>query len=301
MGTLYIGHTPVAPIIGSNKSTGNSEFAEKLFKGTVTKITQGNLNGITEIYPYMFAAQKDLESADIPEGVTVLRYGAFNGSAPYYSHTFDETTGKVTTTMSLKHYNKTKFTTIKLPSTCTSIGPYAFVGCPELANIEWPNGCNLKFIDEQAFKGTKIATFRISSLYDMGTSVFENCAALTNVDFTGCKLQIIKTACFKNCTSLTSVTLPSKITDIYGEAFYGCTSLKSITLPADFGGFSGASVFEKSGVTEVIYPGSKATLREIISENTEDWDFGFTEKGKFICNDGNLIYSKSLCTWVKEE
>lgn len=282
MGTLYIGNTPVAPVIG------NSEFTEKLLKGTLTKITKEDLNGMTEIYPYMFIAQKDLESADIPEGVTVVGYSAFNGQTGYYDYTIDETTGKVT--MTYKHYNKKKFTTIKLPSTCTIIGSYAFEGCQELANIEWPNGCNLKFIDFGVFSGTKITTFKINSLYEMKDSVFENCTSLISVDFTGCRLQVINRACFKNCTSLTNVTLPSKITDIYGEAFYGCTSLKSITLPADFDGFSGASVFENSGVTEVIYPGSKETLHEIISENAEDWDFGF-ERGKFICNNGNLIYS----------
>lgn len=288
MGTLYIGNTPVAPIIG----IGNSEFAEKFLKGTLTKITQEDLNGITEIYPDMFTAQKDLESADIPEGVTVLRENAFNGKASYYDYTFDEATGGVTNFLILDYYNKTKFTTIKLPSTCTIIGNYVFEGCPKLANIEWPNGCNLKFIGGRAFSGTKIKTFKINSLYKLGSAVFEDCTALTSVDFTGCKLQVINRACFKNCTSLTNVTLPSKITDIYGEAFYGCTSLKSITLPADFDGFSGESVFKNSGVTEVIYPGSKETLKEIISENAEDWDYGF-EKGKFICNNGNLIYFTS--------
>jgi len=33
------------------------------------------------------------------------------------------------------------------------------------------------------------------------------------------------------CTSLTSITIPSSVTDIYGEAFKGCIRLTSITIP----------------------------------------------------------------------
>lgn len=293
MGTLYIGNTPVAPIIGSNENTGNSEFTEKLLKGTLTKITQGNLKGITEIYPYMFIAQKDLESVDIPEGVTAINNNAFYATDFYaYSTSTSEITEQ-------SYSTKKNFTTVKIPSTCLVIGREAFRNCTALANIEFPNGCNVKYIGSGAFARTACKSLVFNNLEKIGGSTlngaFEEMKFLKNIDFTGSTFQKIPELLFRYCDKLATVVLPSTLKIIKGYAFYYCSQLKSISLYKGFEKFSGPGIFEGSGVTTINFTGTRAEMKTILSNSYSDWDARF--RGKFVCSDGNLVKNSSG-SWV---
>lgn len=296
MGTLYIGNTPVAPIIGSEKNTGNNEFTEKLLKGTLTKITQDDLKGLTEIPQYMFYSQNDLESADIPEGIRVINDSAFSGYF-YTQYTVDENTNKITA-VSVSNPKK-KFVTVKIPSTCVVIGDRALKECGSLANIEFPNGCNIKYIGKGAFDGTACASLSFSSLEeiagDYGDGTFSSMRNLVNIDFTGSIFKQIPKCCFQYCRALTNVILPSTITSILSSAFYMCNKLTSISLYKGFEKFDGSNIFYGSGVTTINFTGTRAEMQTVISNSTSGWDTGFT--GKFVCSDGNLVKNSSG-SWV---
>ena len=88
----------------------------------------------------------------------------------------------------------------------TRIGPEAFVGQTQITSVVFP-----------------------ASLITIGESAFENCTALTSLEFAnGCALTTVDAKAFKNC-ALTSLSIPAEVTSIGAEAFYGNLALASVT------------------------------------------------------------------------
>ena len=64
----------------------------------------------------------------------------------------------------------------------------------------------------------------------LGTSMFEGCSALKNIEFLAEPTSVAQYA-FNVCSALESIELPATVTTISDYGFGGCSSLKSITLP----------------------------------------------------------------------
>lgn len=99
-------------------------------------------------------------------------------------------------------------TTVVLPSTITSINPYAFNYCTNLTSITIP-----------------------SSVTSIGISAFIKCTALSSIELPESVSTISNTA-FQFCSGLTSFKIPSSVDTIMDSTFYGCTGLKSIIIPS---------------------------------------------------------------------
>ncbi len=97
--------------------------------------------------------------------------------------------------------------TVKIGSSVTTIGNYAFDYCRSLTSITIPN-----------------------SVTSIGESAFEDCSSLTSVTIPNSVTSIGNYA-FSSCSKLTSITIPNSVTSIGYEAFYDCTNLTSITIP----------------------------------------------------------------------
>ena len=150
----------------------------------------------------------------------------------------------------------------------TTIGHYAFSGCPGLTSLTIPN--SVTSIGEDAFSGSRsLTSIHISDLtawckicfdgapfdyYDyahfylylngeevkdlvipeevtsIGNYAFEYCTSLTSITIPNCVTSIGNSA-FEYCTSLTSVTIGNSVTSIGYYAFEYCTSLTSVTIP----------------------------------------------------------------------
>ncbi len=119
----------------------------------------------------------------------------------------------------------------------TRIGPEAFVGQNQITGVIFP-----------------------ASLITIGQSAFENCTALTSLEFAnGCSLSTIDAKAFKNC-ALTSLVIPTEVTGIGSEAFYGNLSLASVTFN-DKLATTGASAF--AGCTSLLSVSLPASLTKI--------------------------------------
>ena len=94
--------------------------------------------------------------------------------------------------------------TIRLPSTVTSIGAYAFVNCESLESIGLPAG-----------------------LQDIGDHAFFGCKKLKSVTFPD-QLKTIGINAFASCTSLTALTFPDSLTTIGERAFENCAALAQV-------------------------------------------------------------------------
>ena len=98
--------------------------------------------------------------------------------------------------------------TVKLPSSVTYIGEWAFSGCTSLTEITIP-----------------------SSVTYIGENTFSGCTSLTEVTIPS-SITSIGMWAFSRCTSLTEITIPSSVTEIENGAFSRCTSLSKITIPS---------------------------------------------------------------------
>lgn len=111
----------------------------------------------------------------------------------------------------------------------TSISPYAFRNCVNLAEVSWAYG--ITAIGDLAFAScTALGAITVpDSVTELGDSVFSG------------------------CTALTAATLPDGITAIPDSTFYEATSLKSFVVPDTVTTIENWA-FRSSGLTEITIP-----------------------------------------------
>lgn len=153
--------------------------------------------------PWINYLVKDVE---ISEGVTYIGNNAFRGSKIYE---------------------------VKLPSTITAIGKYAYAGCKNLASVQLPYG--LQTIGEGAFSNCGgIGKILIpASVRNIDKKAFENCKTLGSIMLPD-RLEFIGDEAFKGCEALSSIGLPGRLEKLGKETFKGCRNLTSFTSLPDF-------------------------------------------------------------------
>ena len=157
--------------------------------------SRNNCNAIIETSTNALVAGCD--NTVVPDGVTSIGYGAFQGC---------------------------HLTSMYLPNSVTSIGQYAFAYCKQLHFITLPD--NLTKIDGYAFEGC-IALTSVAfpkSLTELGYSAFGYCDGLTSVTLPD-NLTKMDGYVFDNCKNLIVVTLPQSLEEISSGAFHGCENL----------------------------------------------------------------------------
>lgn len=227
--------------------------------------SEGITYRVTSIEEYAFTGCRDLTSISIPKSVTSVGRAAFSGcynlksvhitdleawcriSFEFY---YDEEDDYYNVSNPLYYaqqlfLNGVEVKDLTIPSSITSIGPYAFHRFSGLTSVTISNivtsigenaflDCNsLNFIkvcveDLSAFCNNNI--FRTSFgkpiiLIDTDGNEIKECIIPDDVTAIG-------ESAFCNCIGLTSITIPNNVTSIGANAFNGCTDLTSITIPA---------------------------------------------------------------------
>ena len=132
---------------------------------------------------------------------------------------------------------RTKLTSIEIPSSVTSIGERAFGDCSGLTSIEIPAG--VTSIGSEAFSDCSGLT---GIVVEAGNTVYDsrdNCNAIiekeTNTLIQGCNntkipsgVTKIGSFAFDGCSGLTSIEIPSSVTSIGNYAFRDCIGLKDV-------------------------------------------------------------------------
>ena len=113
-----------------------------------------------------------------------------------------------------------------------SIAEEAFSGCAELTYITLPS--TVQTISDKAFygcTGLKNISYNYSSknaLKYIGTSAFQNCSALTEINLK--TVTTLGAKAFYGCTSIKEISLSSELGSVPLMAFYSCKSLKKVTI-----------------------------------------------------------------------
>ena len=202
-------------------------------------------NRVSTISKYAFSYGGAPKTLIIPSSVTKIDEHAFYSLASY--------TDKGGSTVSLSRRLETVKLVENSVSKLASIGKYAFYGCINLSNFEFPDSLTeigeyvftsnslktvsfgddsmLKSIGDSAFtSSSQLTTLKLpASLETIGNSAFSSLKTLTTVSFEPYgNLKSIGEHAFKGCSSLTSISIPASVETIETWAFGECSSIKTV-------------------------------------------------------------------------
>ncbi len=147
---------------------------------------------------------KNLISITIPENVEVLGDYCFSESRDLETVSFSQTSEIKAIKSGLFRYSRKLKSVNNVPSSITSIGSQAFIGCYELVSLTLPEGVT-----------------------SIGSSAFDNCNKLNQLNLPN-SVTSLGSDCFYACYALPSITLPNTISGIGRRAFYSCKLLEQI-------------------------------------------------------------------------
>ena len=194
-----------------------------------------------------------------------------------------------------------------IPSSITTIDPFAFFYCEAITSITIPN--NVMAIGDFAFEEcTRLTSITISSsVNSIGISAFDLCFMLKTIAvdtnnttyksidgilFTKDGTRLIccpggKTGsivipngvttigadAFGDCYNITNVTIPNSVISIEGPAFMSCSGLTSITIPESVTNIGSMSFFSCRNLRDVYFYGNAPRLDKDVFTNCAS---GFT-------------------------
>ena len=135
-------------------------------------------------------------------------------------------------------YKCTSLTSIKLPTSVTSIGEYAFESCTSLTDIEIPE-----------------------SVTNIGYDAFRRCTSLASIKIPA-SITSIKGSTFDGCTSLKSIEIPASVTNIASSAFLNCRNVTSLYIEKDneyYQAFNNC-IYTKDGQILICVLGNPSTI-----------------------------------------
>ena len=159
--------------------------------------------------------------------------------------------------------NKSRISSIVLPSTITSIGDKAFY---KTSLEELTISDSVKSIGVSAFAETTIKKLVIGDGLET-IQGFEECNELKYVLF-GKNVKTIETYAFYHCYSIESLELPEGLTTIGSAAFRRCSQLENIVIPSSVTSISHNAFDECKTLRYVFYTGTKNQWEDLIQNHT---------------------------------
>ena len=191
-------------------------------------------NGLTTIGEFAFANCLQLKNLHISSSVKEMTSNVFENCISLEEISVDEGNTVFDSRDGCNAIIETKSNTLFLgckntviPSTITTIGDGAFMGCSGLNYIEIPE--SVTTIDTWAFSDcSSLKQITIpKSLKTIEYGAFWGCEKLQTIDFSE-GLTTIGASAFRNCSALKCITLPASLSEIGDECFYASNNLNEV-------------------------------------------------------------------------
>ena len=208
------------------------------------------------------------------QGLTYILYMNHTATvANYDNHTLDgvidipDTVTKdnidyTVTVIGNNAFESLNVSSVFIPATVTSIGPFAFRFCKFLATVTFAEDSQLKSIGLGAFYGTEQAYPKFKEI-----KIPDSVEAIGN-------------AAFRYCQNLERIALPSALQTLSNVTFYGCTALSEVTFPASLETIQVGAFGYCRNLSEVELPASLKTIQSYV--------FGGCSDLKTVSYDGSL-------------
>jgi hypothetical protein len=288
------GAVTIPSTIGALKVTvvGHSAFFER---GDVTSVVVPD--SVYSIGNYAFSGCTNLATITLGANVGQLGYDAFTSCSsltqidlPASVSTVRETTFKECTKLQainvhpentffssidgvlfdfgkteLIRYPAGKRSSYTIPPTVRTIANFAFANAGDLTAVTIP--ATVESIGEWAFSYTGLSAAAVpNSIERIRIGTFYSCANLTNVSL-GNGLRTLDMWAFHQCVELPRIIIPDTVTNLDSQVFSKCTKLQTAVLSKQLKRV-GLSVFDSSGLTNVVIPGSLYILYGDVFANT---------------------------------
>ncbi len=169
---------------------------------------------------------------------------------------------------------------VRIFSPITCVGKGAFLGLPELSEVNMPS---VKRVDEDAFFGCEsLKVVIMNSVRTVGRGAFFGCKSLKKVDMSAAMM--IGARAFGACSSLKKVVMPC-IRVISESAFSLCISLEEVVLGDKEGG-----VWNQKNICKFL--SSCGAVRDFNSKREKEGGQGFTLTNLYNFSDTLSEYMK---------
>ncbi len=276
-------NTSANPLYYANKLYLGSEFDGSLIEELVIP------SSVTSIAPYAFYNCTGITSVKISNGnLNIIGENAFYGCtslkgiyltniADWCDISFANTSANPLYYAKNIYLNNNVVKQLVIPSSVTSIAPYAFYNCTGITSVKIGSG-NLNSVGEDAFYGcTNLKDIYLTSIADWCKISFANPTANP---LSGAK------NLYLNGSLVKELVIPSSVTSIGSYAFYNYTSLTSVKI----------SNINLNSIGENAFYGC-STLDSVCLTSIEDWcDVSFANKYS-----NPLFYAKKLYLGIKSD
>ncbi len=186
--------------------------------------------GITSVGKFAFRNYPNLAVVTLPSTVKEIRERAFE----YCSSLTILKLSQNLTNIGENAFAYSGLPSIVIPDSVQTIERQAFMSCASLESVVLGKG--LTAFGERVFQECKALTsveFRCTKLESIGNYAFKDCTSLSDINGTIGSVSVIGRDAFQNCTALTDSSFNAfkGLININDGAFMGCTSLVNITLP----------------------------------------------------------------------
>ena len=251
----------------------------------------------------------------IPEGVTSIGYGAFQGCNGLTSVTignsvtsigesaFEGCSGLASVTIGncVTSIGRDAFwgcsglTTVNIPGSVTSIGESAFYGCKDLTSVSIPS--SVTSIGQNAFFVTGWYNAQPDGILYLDNWLIGHKGTKPIGDVTiNSGTRGIADRGFYDCSDLTSVTIPNSVTSIGDHAFYDCTSLASVTIPNSVTSIGYYAFYDCISLASVTIPNSVTSIGKRAFSGCSGLTSITIPNSVTSISDGVFSFCTSLCS-----
>lgn len=206
-----------------------------------------------------------LQTVTMAAGTTSIAAYAFENCAQLATINLTEQTSL--TSMGIRVFANTGFTTVTLPNSITSMGYSAFRECKNLESINVPAGLDYVPYDFVCYSDKLTSVQMHDGIRRVGHNAFLGCASLPTIELND-QITDIEYDAFNGCSSLELLKLPDALTHIGSNAFRGTTAIRgTFTVPATVTAVD-ESAFNGSGLDGIIFTNPATTIAGYTFSNT---------------------------------